>query len=174
MATHWTNPTIVTQFSEPGAENIHISWDSIGNFDEIKFNDNQQIVTSKPLYHISRSPKTDLTTKTYFIKATGYNFENLPTNITGIELKFTANRNGRITDDTISLCLNDELIGDNKATLNLDPIKIYGSETDMWNTSLTLEDVSDPTFGVIIRLKSHPNWPHMVGAYINSMELLIH
>jgi hypothetical protein len=174
MPTFWTNPTTVTQYAETGAEDAHIFWDTENNFNEIKFNDNRNIVTNKPLYHISRSPKTDLTTKTYFIRATGYSFLNVPTTISGIELKLTGNRSGRITDDTISLCLNGENIGDNKATLNLDPIKFYGSSTDKWNTTLTPTDVLNSTFGVVVRFKSHPNWPHMVGAYLNSLELLIY
>jgi hypothetical protein len=174
MPTFWTNPTIVTQYTETGAEDAHILWDTENDFNEIKFNDNRSVVTNKPLYHIARSPKTDLTTKTYFIRATGYSFLNVPTTISGIELKLTGNRSGRITDDTISLCLNGENIGDNKATLNLDPIKFYGSSTDKWNTTLTPTDVLNSTFGVVIRFKSHPNWPHMVGAYLNSLELLIY
>ena len=84
------------------------------------------------------------------------------------------NRLGRITDETVQLCRNNELIGDNHASLNLDLIKIYGSDTDNWNTNLTMSNIQNSSFGVVLRFQSHPNWPHKSSPLIDAVELRIH
>lgn len=170
MTTAWTNPTIVEQYSETGAESIHIPWKT----DEILAVTNPSSDTlglNGVLTHIARSPKYDITNKTWFVRATGYNFVNLPNVISGIEFRLTTKRAGRITDDTIQLCSNGQLIGENRADLIVDPIKIYGGSLDLWSTSsITI----DSTFGVVIRFQSHPHYPHKDSAYIQALELRIH
>jgi len=84
------------------------------------------------------------------------------------------NRYGRITDDTIQLTLDDEIIGSNKADLILDLNKIYGSDSDMWSTSLSSSDIVNSSFGIIMRFQSHPNWPHKCSPFIDAVELRIH
>ena len=174
MTTDWTTPTIITQYSEEGGENIHVSWDSIDDFANMKSSNEQSVGTIGNLYHIARSPQVDLTNKTYYIRATGYNFRNLPNEILGIEVRLKTKRGGRVTDDTIQLCLNGELIGENRATLDLNPIKQYGSETDLWATDITLETLQDASFGVVVRFRAHPHWPHNTAAFIDSVEIRIH
>ena len=174
MTTPWTLSTSVVQYAEPGAEDIHIPWDNTNNFQGIKILDQTYIKTTKDLLHISRSPKIDITMKTWYLRATGFNFTNLPETISGIEVRLSGNRRGRITDDTVQLCLAEELIGDNRATLDLSPQKIYGTDTDLWNTQLTLSNIQDPTFGVVIRFQSHPRWPHKDSAFLDSVELRIY
>lgn len=174
MTTNWTLPLNVTQYSEIDAENIHIPWEEIDNFSSLKNLDGKNIKTSKDLLHIARDPRSNIKEKTYFLKITNFNFKNLPNSISGIELRINMNRFGRITDDTIQLCFNNELIGNNRADRDLSPIKIYGNETDMWETTLNLENVIDSSFGVILRFQSHPNWPHKCSALIDTVELRIH
>lgn len=175
MATDWTNPTIITQYAEEGAENVHILWDDRDEFSSMKSNNGQSVGTMGYLEHIARSPKTDITNKTYYIRTSGYNFKNLPETLSGIELRLTTRREGRVTDDTIQLCLNEEVIGDNKADLKINPIKIYGSETNLWGVDgISLSTLQDSSFGVVIRFKSHPNWPHRSAAFIDSVEIRIH
>jgi hypothetical protein len=169
MTTAWTNPTQIFQYSEPGAELIHKSW----NFSDSDYM-YQLISLNGVLEHIARSPKYDITNKTYYFKATGYRFTNLPEVISGIELRLSADRVGRISDDTIQLCLNDELIGKNTASTLVNPVKIYGGETDLWDTEISIPDVMNMSFGIVIRLKSHPHWPHKDTALIRAMELRIH
>jgi hypothetical protein len=170
MTTAWTNPTIVEQYAEPGAESVHIPWKT----DEllaVTSPDSETLGLDGVLTHISRSPKYDLTNKTWFLRARGYNFTNLPTVISGIELRLTAKRAGRITDETVQLCSNGGLIGETRADLIVDPIKIYGGSSDMWSTPMIN---IDETFGIVIRFQSHPQWPHKDSAYIQSLELRIH
>jgi hypothetical protein len=174
MSTNWALPSIVTQYSELGAEDNHVSWNSERNFSAIKNKDSSHTKTNRDLLHIARNPKHDIIEKTYFLKLINFRFINVPTSIAGIEVKVTMNRFGRITDDTIQLCLNDSLIGHNFADLDLAPIKIYGSTTNLWNTSLTYSDILDSSFGIVLRFQSHPKYPHRSSAFIDAVEIRAH
>lgn len=174
MATNWTNPTIITQYAEETAEEMHIPWDESDNFVSLKGLPGQSVGTQGTLYHYARSPKTDVLTKTYYLRLTGYNFINIPETISGIELRLTGQRGGRVTDDTIQLCHNGQLIGENQATLTLDPIKHYGGIDNLWGVEGLLLTEIDSTFGVVVRLKSHPKWPHNTAAFLDSVELRIY
>lgn len=174
MSTNWALPSIITQYSESGAEDKHVAWDNERNFSSLKSKDGSHTKTIRDLLHIARDPKHDILEKTYFLKLTGFQFMNVPQSLSGIELKITMNRFGRITDDTIQLCLSDNLIGQNFADLNLAPIKIYGSATDLWNTSLTSNNILENTFGVVLRFQSHPRWPHRSSAFIDAVEIRVH
>ena len=174
MATEWTFPSIFLQYAETCAESVHTPWNEANNFDELKNNDGRQLQTDKVLYHIARSPKPDIKNKTYYLKLTGFNFQNLPNSLTGIELRIQGQRYGRVTDDTVHLIKDDEQIGDNKATLPIHITKIYGGNEDNWNTALTISDVMSSNFGVLLRFKAHPNWPHSSPMFLDSVEMRIH
>jgi hypothetical protein len=174
MTSNWALPRTVTQYVEQGAEDAHVSWIDRNNFHSLKNLDGKFIQTSRDLLHIARAPRNSILEKTYYLKITNFDFENLPTTLTGIELRLSMNRSGRITDDTVQLCLNDAEIGINLANLNLDPKKIYGGETILWDTALSISDIATPSFGIILRFKSHPNWPHRCSPLIDAVELRIH
>ena len=175
MTTAWTFPTIISQYPEEGGEDAHIMWNEDNGLDELKSNDGRSIQTNGTLHHIARSPKHDLRNKTYYIQATGFNFSNIPEVISGIEVRLNVRRYGRATDDTIQLCLNETPIGDNRATLEINPIKVYGSETDLWSTlELTPADLLDSTFGIVFRFQAHPHWPHRDPVLVDSVEMRIH
>ena len=161
MTTPWTNPTTLTQYAEEGAESVHVQWD------------NSLKSTNGCLEHIARSPKHDLRTKTYYLKATGFNFQNLPETISGVELRLSVKRRGRVTDETISLVINDQ-VSENRATLDLAPTKLYGNETDVWAMENLSIETLDNNFGVVIRLQAHLHWPHKDPAFIDAVELRIH
>lgn len=174
MSTNWALPLSVVQYAESGAEDRHISWNDERNFSSIKTKDGSHTKTNRDLLHIARDPKHDIIEKTYYLKLTNFQFSSVPASISGIEVKITMNRFGRITDDTIQLCLNDNLIGQNFADLDLSPIKIYGSQTDLWMTSLTSANISDSSFGIALRFQSHPKWPHKSSALIDAVEIRVH
>jgi hypothetical protein len=132
------------------------------------------IRTTKDLLHIARDPRHDILQKTYFLKLTGFNFFDFTGPILGVEARLVMNRGGRITDETIQLCLNDNLIGKNMATLDLDVDKIYGSENDSWGINLNMTDIENPSFGIVLRFQSHPRWPHKTSPLIDAVELRIH
>jgi len=174
MTSNWALPTNIIQYAEEGAEDAHISWIEIDNFSSLKTDNGKFIKTSNDLVHIARDPRHDITQKTYFLKITGFNFINLPATTSGIEMKLTMNRFGRITDDTVQLCIDNEIIGYNQATLDLNPIKIYGDQTSMWDTNLSISDVQNPSFGVALRFKSHPRWPHKSSAMIDAVQVRVY
>lgn len=172
--TNWALPTTVVQYAESGAEDIHVPWLDIDNFNNIKTLNGKYIKTSRDLVHIARDPKHDIVEKTYYLRLTGFSFESLPATISGIQFKINMNRFGRISDDTIQLCLNGNGIGDNLADTGLSPIKTYGDSSSLWNSNLTISDIQDPDFGILLRFKSHPNWPHKSSCLIDSAELRIY
>lgn len=175
MTTFWATPQLVSQYAEPNTENVHVQWDEQDNFNAIKSLNGRALGTLKCLEHISRSPKTDITNKTYYLKVTKFNFENLPNIISGIELRLSMQRAGRVTDDTIQICYKDNPIGTNLANLDVSPIKIYGGPTNLWSIeNLTPAMVNDISFGIIFRFKAHPKFPHKTGVFVDAVELRIH
>lgn len=173
MTTPWALPSRIFQFVEPGAESIHVPWQNNLTVPEGK--NGRSVGTTKLLEHIARSPKHDIRGKTFYLRAIGFNFLNLPDEILGIELKLTARRQGRVVDDTVQLCLNDEPISNNYAKPTTDPEYVYGGVSDLWD----IENVS-PTvflngnFGVLLRFQAHPQWPHSSSLFVDSIELRIH
>lgn len=174
MTTNWALPLTVEQYVEQNAENNHISWLEIDNFNSIKNKNNKSIKLIKDLKHIARDPKHDIINKTYYLKCTNFNFFNVPAIINGIEVRLSMNRFGRVTDETVQLCLNGNLIGENKASLTLEPIKIYGGINDLWNTTLQTTDFQNVSFGIILRFQSHPKWPHASNPLIDAIEIKVH
>jgi len=174
MTTNWALPTSIIQYAEPGAEDAHVSWLEVNNFYGLTNLNSPGVQTSRELIHIAKQPKHDLVEKTYYLKLSGFNFLNLPNVISGIEMRLSVNRRGRITDETIQLMKNDQIDGDNYASLHVDPVNMYGSSTDTWHSSISSLDLENKNFAVLIRFQSHPNWPHKAGAIVNAAEIRIH
>lgn len=168
MSTQWYTPNIITQYAEDPS---HIEWNT--DFDTV-ITLNGGVALSKPLFHIARQPKNDIKSKTWFLRATNFNFQNLPTSITGISLRMTVNRQGRVSDDTVQLVHNEELIGENRCSRAVNPVSMYGSETDNWGVANLADIINDSTFGIVIRFKSHPDWPHSTTPILRGLELQIY
>jgi len=178
ITTLWMTPTIVSQYAEPGAESVDIRWDDSDNFSSMDYVDGRYVKTMGDLVHLNRYPKGDIITKSYYLKIQGYNFSNLDSmmnSITGIEIRITAKRAGRIMDETVALCINDELKGENNAGLLVDPVTYYGSDSFLWKTKgITVQEVMDPTFGSIVRFQGHLQWPHRDAMMLDCVEMRIH
>ena len=169
MTTIWTSPRSITQYAE---HESHIAWNT-DNFDKV-ITLNGGVSLSAPLLHISRQPKNDILMKTWYIVASDFNFTSIPEQISGIEFRFTVDRSGRVFDDTVQLSLDNELIGENKCSRTVDPIQVYGGISDTWNVSDLSNIIQDPSFGITIRLKSHPSWPHKTTPILRGLELQIY
>lgn len=175
MTTAWTLPRTISQYAETDAESVHISWQNVDDFSALKNLDLKSVGTVGNLEHIARSPKHDIKNKTWYLRITGFNFVGLPSTVSGIEVRVSARRYGRVVDDTVQLCLNNTEIGQNKAEITTLPTVVYGGTDDMWGAgSLTVNNVLDSTFGVILRFQSHPNWPHRSPMYLDAVEIRIH
>jgi hypothetical protein len=96
MATNWALPSSIEQYSEDQAENIHITW--TGDFNNLTRSLGRSIKTSKDLLHIARDPRHDIVDKTYYLRVTNFNFNYIPNVVSGIEVRLSTNRYGRITD----------------------------------------------------------------------------
>lgn len=174
MSSNWAYPTEISQYAQPDFENVHVSWNEIDNFNSLKYNDGRHTKTSRELLHIARDPKHDILEKTYYLKLTGFNFSDCPNSLSGIQARIKMNRGGRITDDTVQLSLNNDLIGHNLTDADLNPIKLYGGENNLWGTGLTLPDILNSSFGIVVRFKSHPKYPHKTSPMVDSVELRIY
>ena len=172
MSTEWAYATTISQYAEV---TNHIPWKDSGmGFYEAMYPDGVFLETTTPLLHIANSLVNDIKNKTYYLQLTGFSLINIPTIPAGVEVSLDMNRGGRITDETIQLTYNGQLIGSNKADGLLDPYKIYGGSTDLWNANLTNAIVSDPSFGVILRFQSHPSWPHKSSPMIDYVGLRVY
>lgn len=170
--TTWHKPSQFFQYAEIGGEDLHIQWTDVHDNDSL---DRRPLQSVRSLAHIARTPGTDITDTTYYVRATGFSFSVIPDIIQGIELRITARRVGRISDDTVQLCLDDVLIGENQASVLVAPVTTYGGPSSVWAaTDLTPADLTNPSFGVVVRLKSHPHWPHRDPASIDAIELRIY
>lgn len=171
--TNWTTSRAISQYVEPGAETFHIPWKE-NEFQALYTSDQSNLGLNGLLIHIARSPKLDVVNKTYYLKLQNFIFTSLPDTISGIEMRLSMNRRGRVTDDTIQLLVNDQPVGENKADLNLDPIKVYGANNDKWGIdNLSAADITN-NFGVLVRFRAHPQYPHRDGAFIDAVELRIY
>jgi len=171
MITPWTFPTLVEQYAE---DESHVGWSAVDDFAAIKSNINSGVVATAPLLHIARSPKYDVKMKTWYLRCTGFNFVNLPDTVSGIALRLSMHRGGRVTDETVSLCYRSADIGKNKAQLVLDPTVLYGGANDLWEAdNISIETVRDSSFGIVLRFQSHTHWPHKTVPIVNAVELQI-
>ena len=179
MTTTWARPYSIRQYAEADQ---NIAWQT-ANFVDLSKDGHANIETVSPLYHTARSPKLDLTYKTWYLECTGFNFTNLSSVITGISAIIFMDRGGRIVDDTVQLTYQGELIGNNKPAGIIDPrtgasllapVTAYGGLSDAWGVkNLSRDMIGDPSFGITVRYQSHPHWPHKTVPSLKSIQLQI-
>ena len=175
MPTSWTYPTTASQYTD---SEIHIPWlHTNEEFTEIdlgsKTYEINLIHSAKDLLHISNTLVQDIRMKTYYLVLTGFSWRNLPITISGIEARVNVRRTGRITDETIQLYYNAP-IGINQSTLDLSNDKTYGAPDSLWGLEeITRDMLTEPTFGIVLRYQSHPDWPHKVTPNMEHVQLRV-
>ena len=158
-----TMPLTIAQWAEDPS---HIGWENIELLPSS---------TSRPLLHIAREPRNDIKMKTHFVYATGFDFKYVPEVISGVQFTLAVDRGGRIHDETVQLMYNGQLIGENKASQVVDPTQIYGGSTNTWAVpNISRQMVQDISFGIALRFKSHPAWPHKTTAILRLLDLQIY
>ena len=171
MTTPWFYPNAVTQYGEIPQ---HVSWQGEDNNWAYLRTTDAYVSTTRELLHIANASVNDLKMKTYYLYLTDFGIADISDPILGIEVMIDMRRGGRITDETIQLRYNNDFIGDNRASYQLDNNKIYGSETDLWDTTgLTAGMLRDASFGLGIRFQSHPAWPHKEHPMLNYIKLRV-
>ena len=177
MPTPWIYPTTVSQYTD---SDVHIPW--LHNNEEFlnttldlssEEYEINQLRTSKDLLHISNTLVQDIKMKTYFLVFQGFNWTNLPGSIAGLEARINVRRTGRITDESVYLYQGTS-IGTNQASLDLANDKTYGGDGFLWGLDeITSGTLTDPTFGLLLRYQSHPNYPHKVTPNIEHIQLRV-
>ena len=186
--TRFYNPTTLTNVNVPNPivpQNPSIDW----KYNPTALLPGAYAVSGQPLYTISGLWMEKFLSNTSQLWCTGYKIPNVGTTILGIELQLNILRQARIQDLLIQLTLNGSLIGENMAsginsvqsdmytgdfTEPLNPVgdyNVYGGQTNLWGTTLTNTDVTDPTFGVVISFKSNTTYPHSDLAYVDRVAL---
>jgi hypothetical protein len=137
--------------------------------------------TVKSLKHIANPASGPIRDSTYQLICTGFRIPALA-EINGIELRVIAQRNGRITDETVQLTYQGQAIGRNNFSYETDeegrlPLfndTRYGGTDDLWGAELTSEILQDASFGVILKFQSHPYYPHSSDMQIESVSLTVY
>ena len=125
-------------------------------------------------------------TISHYLKATNFGF-NIPSNATikGVEVKIERKasdlQNGNVVDNKISLVQSGRVGISNKAHLlefwpGEDASVYYGSDTDLWGTTLTPADVDAVDFGVVISaglVKSDNSTTGSATANIDNMTITV-
>jgi hypothetical protein len=191
MTTQWFKPTITTQTAE---FEEHVQWQagyiaSVDAYGRTQTTPNTNLTNGtgliqsiRPLVYIANDGHAPRREKTWYITFTGFNITDITDPINGIEVQTQLRRRGRIMDDTISLSLQGNMIGENKIDYGLDELNhvpihnsmTYGGLTDLWQTQLTAAILQDPTFGVTLRLQSHLFYPHRESVLIDSVQLRVY
>jgi hypothetical protein len=162
-------PSTVTQVTDDNG----IAWSNVLGSVDRDPSGSQSAVTSKELYTISGLWQERFASKTNQLWFTNFSFSPVGTTLYGIEVELTATRGNRVQDYTVQLVLNGVLVGDNIADPSTDNIKIYGSSTNLWNSSIALTDVSNATFGVVIAFRSNVTIPHSDLGYLDQLRMRI-
>ena len=171
-------PSVVEQVSD--APDQEIGWSSFFAANT-KFLLNSRWKTLQPLSHLSNPATGDLRNKTWSLVCTGFNIPEL-SSVVGLELNVSGQRNGRIVDEIIQLTYQGQKIGNNNFVYITDPDgnlpitnqTIYCGPTNFWGTTLTPTQLTDPTFGVVLKFQSHPYYPHLCGMIVDTVSLNIY
>jgi hypothetical protein len=188
MQTNFFYPTAIRQvaLTDQATGRPSIPW----HFDPTQINSVSPASTTDSLYTISGLWMEKFLSLTNQLWLTGFHIPNNGQTPIGIELQLNTYRQSRIEDLTIQLCFDGELIGLNHASQE-NPVQssmytgdnppahpvgdynIYGSGTDMWETTLTNEQLADPTFGIVIGFKSNTIYPHRDLAHVDQVGIRI-
>ncbi len=171
--SNWYNPLTITE--NPAEDSKLISWKT-----PLKF----PLLSAKDLIHLSGTggpgpSMTDLKNKTTALVFTDFSIDAPTGDLTGVELKLDIDRAGRIGDADVFLVYNGEIIGVNKTDYSQDEAahllnfnkNLYGGADDLWGADITPEMLTDSSFGVWLRMQSHPFFPHRSGIKISQVSL---
>lgn len=134
------------------------------------------------LYHITGTGgpgpfMTDIQSQTTVLYFSGFNITGVPDTLNGVQMNLDILRNGRVCDGEIFLMFNGEIVGANQSNYDEDVENhlinfnknVYGGTNNFWGVDLTPTMLMDPSFGIAIRLRSHPLYPHRSGCVIRNV-----
>jgi hypothetical protein len=168
MYTQWLYPQTITQYTE---SEEHIPWREGADMQFIRYPGGNLLGTVAPLLRIANTTVKDIAMKTYYLKLSDWNLDQIFQKIVGIELELAMNRGGRITDDSIMIMKPNKRVGNNLANIDLSPIKQYGGTSSQWNYKFTPQNLTNEVFSISLRFRSHPEWPHRETPRIDYVRL---
>lgn len=178
--SNWFSPLSITQnLSEaPPAITWQDDWGELNSF---------PISITQDLTHFANSggpgpAMTDIRQKTTMLTFSNFNItmSTIPDTITGIEMMLNIQRNGRVADCDIFLSYQGNNLGLTQVNWSQDEtghliyfnVNDYGGDGNLWGLeSIDPSILLDPTFGINLRLQSHPFYPHRCGCRIYGMTL---
>ncbi len=92
--------------------------------------------------------------------------------VQGLELELTVDRLARIQDRVIQLWYQGSAQGQNRADLSAANFTVYGGAEDLWTASGI--DFSSDSFGVVIDLQPHTQYPSSNLIYFRSLALRVY
>ena len=164
--TEYISPTSISQFHDSEKD---IAW----THSDDAISKTTYAVSAEPLHTIPGLWQEIYASRTNQLICTGFNFNLVGTGVQGIEVQVGSIRLARIQDYIIQLTLNGELIGDNLADGNIQDLKIFGSNSSLWGTNLTIDNINDPTFGIVVAFRSHVSIPHRDLIYVDQIAMRI-
>lgn len=171
------------QYSETRAGNSFVnkifsgsspSWSNLSNLQSNDSNEASVILSSNGMI-------SDYLVITDF----GFNFPSSAT-IEGFEVIITKHsttpgQSSDVRDETVKLILRDTLRGENQALSGYWPLNkssfTYGSSSNPWDTTLTVDDMADSTFGIAINVRKvggGQGGGHISRAYIDHITITVH
>ena len=168
MYTTWFYPQTISQYTE---SEEHIPWRDGPDMQFVKYPGGNLLGTVAPLLRIANTTVNDIVMKTYYLKLSDWNLNQISGNVTGIQLELNMNRGGRITDDSVMIMKNNIRVGQNMANIDLSPMKQYGLASNQWNYRFTPTNLSNEVFAISLRFRSHPEWPHRETPRIDYVRL---
>jgi hypothetical protein len=176
ITSNWFSPTLISQDYTDSPP--YTAWK--GDNGGLTF----PLSLTKDLSHYANSggpgpAMTDIRNKTTLLTFTGFNLPLCQGIITGVELRLDIQRNGRIADSDVFLSYQGGNLGATQVDYSQDleghlikfNLNQYGGDGNNWGAELTPEIIADPSFGINLRLQSHPFVPHKCGCRIYGMAL---
>jgi hypothetical protein len=175
MPTPWFYPST---YNFQQIDDTDVAW--IGNFGLVRSEDKVGVSSG-----LLQSRNNDLagghiTNKTQLVQLSNWNFTELLTNIKGIQLHISCNKQGRILEDTLNFTDTSGQTSDNKVSwsgqsleyfhADYDNEAYYGGPTDNWGLNLSTL-VLDANFTLNLRYQANFFTPHKSCIIIDTIRL---
>jgi hypothetical protein len=156
-------PTTVTQTAGTDTVSWHLEgatpWSRDGN----------RCGTTQPLGAHSSAAGLTGQKNTHTLLWSGWPMTGVTGTVTGISVRIYAEKN-RVRDQLVQLHLDGALIGSNRASESAGHEHVYGGDTDMWGTQLTLAQLPNIKVALVYQSGSMPHSDH---AYVDTVLLQI-
>lgn len=161
-----------------------IANDNSGLFGNYTFSSTLSASASDDIYAVASATAVLLVGKSHYLKATNFNM-NIPAGATicGVQAAIERSATGInvlswVNDDQVRLVKNGTIVGTNHAAAGVwtltDQTSLYGSNSDLWGTTLTASDVNSSGFGVAISAELNGILSLLPSARIDAIQIRVY